>query len=141
VTRCVTARGFTLQPVTRQGGGCLPRAQARAVLRRAFSRETTSSPDMYAAAARNWGEPGRLRRVFAKLLRGTWLWFRLGSPFLMQLATVCVQEIMVHIMLACRDGGWLRCGAGQPSSAVSWPCSVQCTIQRHHHVIEQPHVA
>lgn len=44
--------------------------QARGVLRRAFARETTSSPEMYAAAARNWGEPGRLRRVFAKLLRG-----------------------------------------------------------------------
>lgn len=41
------------------------------MLRRAFARETTSSPEMYAAAARNWGEPGRLRRVFAKLLRGT----------------------------------------------------------------------
>ena len=40
------------------------------MLRRAFARETTSSPEMYAAAARNWGEPGRLRRVFAKLLRG-----------------------------------------------------------------------
>ena len=46
-------------------------SQARGVLRRAFARETTSSPEMYAAAARNWGEPGRLRRVFAKLLRGT----------------------------------------------------------------------
>ncbi|KAK9836351.1 hypothetical protein WJX81_007868 [Elliptochloris bilobata] len=45
-------------------------AHARAVLRRAFARETTSSAEMYAAAARNWGEPGRLRRVFAKLLRG-----------------------------------------------------------------------
>lgn len=43
------------------------------MLRRAFARETTSSPEMYAAAARNWGEPGRLRRVLSKLLRGACL--------------------------------------------------------------------
>jgi len=79
-TPCLAAPGSTSDPFTGRGGVCLPRAQARAVLRRAFARETTSSPDMYAAAARNWGEAGRLRRVFAKLLRGTRRWVRLGRP-------------------------------------------------------------
>ena len=62
-----------LQPI------CLTQ-KARAVLRRAFARETTSSPEMYAAAARNWGEPGRLRRVLSKLLRGTCLIGGFHSP-------------------------------------------------------------
>ncbi len=139
-TRCLAAPGSTSDPFTGRGGGCLPRAQARAVLRRAFARETTSSPDMYAAAARNWGEPGRLRRVFAKLLRGTRRCVRLGLP-LGATSEPCAHDsgagrgVLVHIALSSQEGCWLRCAA--QATLPSELCPVRDTMTW---VIEQPRV-